>query len=119
MKNLDSIVNKIEKHIDDKDKIREQALRFSRDIIINCRKSIQQIHLKEMKKAKENIKVASAKLAELNDLTKPFPDLFHAGFVENAAQELAESVNSNLWSNAREAFIDALNETCGGDFAFD
>jgi len=91
MKNLDSIVNKIEKHIDDKDKIREQALRFSRDIIINCRKSIQQIHLKEMKNAKENIKVASAKLAELNDLTKPFPDLFHAGFVENAAQEFVEA----------------------------
>lgn len=91
MKNLDRIVNKIEKHIDFKDKIREQALRYSRDIIISCRKSIQQIHRKELKEAKENIKLASLKLAELNELTQPHPDLFHAGFVENAAQELVEA----------------------------
>ena len=56
MKNLNSIVDKIEKHIDDKDKIREQALRFSRDIIIQCRKSIQQIHQKTMDDAEGYIK---------------------------------------------------------------
>ena len=44
MKNLNKIVNKIEKSIDDKDKIREQALRSSREIIIGCRKAIQYIH---------------------------------------------------------------------------
>jgi len=44
MKNLDKIVDKIEKSIDGKDKIREKALRSSRDIIINCRKAIQLIH---------------------------------------------------------------------------
>ena len=32
MKNLDKIVDKIEKNIDDKDKIREQALKISREI---------------------------------------------------------------------------------------
>ena len=37
MKNLEKIVDKIEKNIDDKDKIREQALRASREIIIGCR----------------------------------------------------------------------------------
>ena len=36
---------------------------------------------------------------------------------ENAAQELAEAVNSNLWGNARESFVSALNEMCGGNFA--
>ena len=44
MKNLDKIVDKIEKSIDGKDKIREQALRSSREIIIGCRKAIQLIH---------------------------------------------------------------------------
>ncbi len=90
MKNLDKIVNKIEKNIDNKDKTREKALKFSREIIINCRKAIQKIH--QDKDEKNNLKRASAKLAELYDSTKEFPELFHAGFVENAAQELVEAV---------------------------
>lgn len=91
MKNLGKIVDKIEKSIDGKDKIREQSLRSSRDIIVACRKSIQLIHQNLMKDAKDNIKKASSKLAELNDLTKGYPEVYHAGFVENAAQELVEA----------------------------
>jgi translin len=91
MKNLNKIINKIEKNIDDKDKIREQALRSSREIIIGCRKSIQNIHQELMKDARNNIKKASDKLQQLYDLTKEHPELFHAGFVENAAQELVEA----------------------------
>jgi len=78
MKNLDKIVDKIEKSIDDKDKIREKALRFSREIIINCRKAIQCIHQNLMKEAKSNIKKASIKLQELYGLTENHPDLYHA-----------------------------------------
>jgi len=91
MKNLNKIVDKIEKSIDDKDKIREQALKNSREIIINCRKAIQSIHQKQIKKAKENINTASETLQKLNQITKNYPELYHAGFVENAAQELVEA----------------------------
>lgn len=91
MKNLDKIVDKIEKSIDDKDKIREQALRSSREIIIGCRKAIQNIHQTQMKDARNNIKKSSNKLQDLYNLTKQHPDLYHAGFVENAAQELVEA----------------------------
>jgi translin len=91
MKNLDKIVNKIEKSIDGKDRVRERALRSSREIIIGCRKAIQCIHQSHMKDAKGNIKNASGKLQDLYDLTKEHPDLYHAGFVENAAQELVEA----------------------------
>lgn len=91
MKNLDKIVNKIEKSIDNKDKIREQALRSSREIIIGCRKAIQYIHQNIMNDAKNNIKQASIKLQELYNLTENHPELYHAGFVENAAQELVEA----------------------------
>jgi len=91
MKNLDKIVDKIEKSIDDKDKIREKALRSSREIIIGCRKAIQCIHQELMKDAKSNIKNASVKLQELYNLTEKHPELYHAGFVENAAQELVEA----------------------------
>lgn len=91
MKNLDKIVDKIEKSIDNKDKIREQALRSSREIIIGCRKAIQHIHQDLMNDAKTNIKKASIKLQDLYNLTEDYPEIYHAGFVENAAQELVEA----------------------------
>ena len=91
MKNLDKIVDKIEKKIDDKDKIREKALRSSREIIIGCRKAIQLIHQESMRDALGNIKKANSKLQDLYNLTESHPELHHAGFVENAAQELVEA----------------------------
>ena len=91
MKNLGKIVDKIEKNIDDKDRIREKALRSSREIIIGCRKAIQHIHQDSMDASEQHIKKASAKLAELYDLTADHSELYHAGFVENAAQEFVEA----------------------------
>jgi translin len=91
MKNLEKIIDKIEKSIDDKDRIREKALRHSREIIINCRKAIQLIHQEQTEKAKIHLRKASAKLVSLYDLTGDYPELFHAGYVENAAQEFVEA----------------------------
>jgi translin len=90
MKNLDGIIEKIENHIGEKEKIREDALKNSRDIIICCRRGIQQLHREQKEEAKNYIAQASAKLAQLSEITKDHPDIFHAGFVENAAQEFVE-----------------------------
>jgi len=90
MKNLDGIMEKIENHIGEKEKIREDALKTSRDIIICCRKGIQQLHRNQMEEAESYMKQASAKLAQLYDITMGHADVFHTGFVENAAQEFVE-----------------------------
>jgi len=92
MNNLDGIIEKIENHIGEKEKIREDALKTSRDIIICCRRGIQQLHREQHEDAGKFITQASEKLASLSELTKSHPDLFHAGFVENAAQEYVELV---------------------------
>ena len=92
MKNLKKIIDKIEKNIDDKDRVRENALRYSREIIISCRKAIQLIHQNSMKKSNILIKDASLKLSELYNLTSNHCELSHAGFVENAAQEYVEAI---------------------------
>jgi len=90
MKNLGGIIEKIDHHIGEKEKIREDALKTSRDIIICCRRGIQQLHRDEMDEAENYIKQASARLVQLYDFTKDYPDIFHGGFVENAAQEFVE-----------------------------
>ncbi len=91
MNNLDTIIKKIDKHITEKDTTREHALRYSRDIIISCRKAIQYLHRNAFNEAYDLIIKASQNLSQLYDTTKPYPDLFHAGFVENAGQEVAEA----------------------------
>lgn len=91
MKNLEKIINKIERNIDDKERVREKALRYSREIIISCRKAIQLIHNNSLKKSNNLINEASSKLLELYALTKNHNDLSHSGFVENAAQEVVEA----------------------------
>jgi translin len=92
MKNLDKIVDKIEKSIDGKDKAREQALKSSRDIIIGCRKAIQCIHRDLIDDAEEHIDKASSELTRLYSSISDHSDLYHAGFVENAAQEVVEAI---------------------------
>ena len=91
MKNLDGIIEKIDEHINEKDKTRAHALKSSRDIIIGCRKAIQSLHRDLIEDAKRYIEQASVKLTDLYDVTRGYPDLFHAGFVENAAQEFVEA----------------------------
>lgn len=91
MKNLGKIVDKIGKSIDEKDKAREQALRSSREIIIGCRKAIQCLHQELIKDAEDYIGKAHSELTQLYKATKDYSDLSHAGFVENAAQEVVEA----------------------------
>jgi len=90
MKNLEGIIDKIDHQISEKETVREEALKLSRDIIIGCRRAIQQLHRNQREEAENYIHEASANLVRLNDLTKPHPDIVHAGFVENAAQEFVE-----------------------------
>jgi len=112
MKNLEKIIEKIEKNIDDKDRVREIALRLSRDIIIACRKSIQLIHQNSMKESHKLIKNASSRLSELYDFTKNHNELSHAGFVENAAQEVVEAVCLyNIMHNKDLPYPDKLEVT--------
>jgi len=92
MKNLDKIVDKIEKSIDEKDKAREQALKSSRDIIIGCRKAIQCIHQNLISDAEQHIDKAYSELSSLYSIIiGNHDDLYHAGFVENASQEVVEA----------------------------
>jgi translin len=112
MKNLEGIIEKIDHSIGEKEKVREDALRYSRDIIISCRKGIQQLHRNLPKDAEVFLKQASTKLGELYELTKGHPDIFNAGFVENAAQEYVElSCLSNIMRGEDLPDPDAIQTT--------
>lgn len=88
MKNLDAAIVKIEAELDEKDHVREIALKSSRAVVRLSGSALKDIHRGEN---------ADAKLSELKDevsrlssLLGDHPDLVRTGYVENAFQEYAE-----------------------------
>ncbi len=114
MNNLTTIIDKIDKHINEKDQIREKALRTSREIIINCRKAIQALHRTKKADAKKLIKKATTEMNTLHAITKDFPDIYHTGYVTNAEQEYVEAnCLLNIMNDENLPDPDALNTSYG------
>lgn len=91
MKNLDDVMKKIEQVLNEKDDLREKALKKCRDIIRECRKGIKKVHNEDIEGARKNIKKAEKILAELKKEIEEHPDIMAAGYMENAMQEVAEA----------------------------
>jgi len=90
MKNLEEITNAIEKKLNEKDDLREIALKKCRDIIRESRKSIKKLHNGDIENAEKRLDKAVKLLQELKEKLKEHPDLMTAGYMENAMQEVAE-----------------------------
>lgn len=89
MKNLNEIAEEIETRMSEKDRLRDEALTLSRNVIKKCSKIITGIHKGEqvdglLSEAKEDA-------AKFNELLGKYPDLYYTGYVENAFSELAEA----------------------------
>lgn len=90
MLNLDEIAERIESELDEKDEVREVALKSSRSVIKLCSSAIRSIH-KGKGDAEALAHKAGEEVEQLVSITRDFPDLFHSGFVESAMQEYAET----------------------------
>ncbi len=89
MRNLDEVISEIEGRLDEKDEVRELAIKSSRTIARLAGASIQGMH--------RNVDVSGPlqetheEVLKLRSLLDGHPDLLHAGFVENAMQEACEA----------------------------
>ena len=92
MKNLEEIIDKIEREITEKEKVREETLKLSRKVVLNCRRAIQRIHQNDFKEASRLLGETKDILMRLSDGVKEHPDLFYTGYVENASQEFVEAL---------------------------
>ncbi|MEE9152399.1 MAG: translin family protein [Thermoplasmata archaeon] len=89
MENLYEIIDQIENNLDEKDAIREVAMKSCRAITRLSTAITQGVHKKENVDGLFND--ARSEASRLRSLVQDHPDLFHAGFVQNAFQELCES----------------------------
>lgn len=71
---------------------REVALAASRDAIRAAANAIRAVHRDERERADTLIEDARASLAIATDACEPHPSVLHAGFVVDAAKEVAEAV---------------------------
>lgn len=89
MKNLDAIANRIQARLDEKDTVREIAIKSSRAIIRISGSVIHSIHKGE--DIEEMMSEALDEAQRLRSLLLEHPELLNSGLVEDAMQEFCEA----------------------------
>jgi translin len=97
---LEEISARVRENFEAKDRVREEGLKLSRQVVRDCRTATFALHGQNFKKAEKNIEEAKKALFKLDVLFEEHSDIYHAGFVEHAQQEFAEA--SILLSLLRE-----------------
>lgn len=87
---LDEISSRIRDNLEVKDRLREEGLKISREIVRECRTASFALHSKDFEKASKSIEEAGKALKKLETRFEGHADIYHAGFVEHAQQEYSE-----------------------------
>lgn len=109
MLNLEGIAGLIRATFDEKYQAREKGLSLSRSIIRDSANAIRAAHRAEFDRADELLAKARAALREIDAALQNHPDVYYAGFVQDAQKEYAEaSITCALFSGQDPPQPDAL-----------
>jgi translin len=87
---LEEISAQIRENFEAKDRVREDGLKISREIVRECRTASFALHAPDFEKANKSIKIAGKALEKLEILLNEHNDIYYAGFVEHSQQEYSE-----------------------------
>ncbi len=88
---VETVVTAIMGRIEQKNAAREKALAESRQVIRNAANSIRAIHRNEFESAAEMLEQGRIRILALKEVLAPYPDIYWAGYVQDAQKEYAES----------------------------
>ncbi|MBC8140354.1 MAG: haloacid dehalogenase, partial [Armatimonadetes bacterium] len=88
---LTDMLNTVRGTLDDKYRARETALAHGRALTRTCANAIRAMHRGEFDAARSALKGARGETARISDALAAHPDLFFAGYVQDAHKELAEA----------------------------
>lgn len=91
MHNLDSIADRIRANFTAKNAARDSALERSRTLTRHCAHAIRAVHRDERALAQEQIQAAREIVTTIRANLAGFPDLYHAGYTQDALKEFAEA----------------------------
>jgi len=89
MKNLDEIASRLQEELDEKDTVREIAIKASRAIIRTSSSAIHRIHKGEA--SNDLMAEAAEETSRLRSLLEDHPDILGSGLVTDALQEMSEA----------------------------
>jgi translin len=89
LEEIERIAKRLMEVVDEKDDLRERALKETRDIIKASRETISALHNNRLDT--KAIEGAKAKLKALKDSLRDHGDILYSGYIEGAAQELTEA----------------------------
>lgn len=88
---LSKISEAIRERLDAKSQAREKGLHLSRKAIRSCANSIRAVHRDEMETAAKLRAEAREALTGAQAAMEPFPDIYYAGYLQDAEKEYAEA----------------------------
>lgn len=91
LEELEPICDKIRKLFDAKDAAREKGLSGSREVIRNSANAIRAVHRGEYEEAMSLMNDSAKLLAEVDVALQDHPDVYYAGFVQDAQKEHCEA----------------------------
>jgi translin len=91
MNSLDQIAERIRQNFAIKNAARDAALERSRTLIRHCANAIRAVHRDERPLAREHLAAAREITETLRADLTPFPDLYQAGYTQDALKEYAEA----------------------------
>lgn len=89
--NLAPIIDHITQAFEAKNAVRDQTLTRSRALIRHCANSIRATHRGDIDDAVKLLETARAAAAEMVAEARQYPDLYHAGYTQDALKELSEA----------------------------
>ena len=91
MQKLDEIIEQIHQSFEARTNARDQALAQARKLTRHCAHAIRAIHRSEVELAKAKLGDARILVESLNQNLVDFPDLYYAGYTQDALKEFAEA----------------------------
>ena len=91
MEELETIVEEIRAEFEAKNAVRDAALQRSRTLIRHCANAIRAAHRGDSTESVELLATASQAAHELTADLKAYPDLYHAGYTQDALKEFVEA----------------------------
>jgi len=91
MDGLDGIGDRVRQQLEDKNAARDRALQHSRTLIRHCATAIRAVHRDDRAQAMDELNLAKELRDRLRLDLKDYPDLYRAGYTQDALKEYAEA----------------------------
>lgn len=92
MDRLEEILNEIRNELEAKNTARDLALQRSRTLIRDCANAIRAAHRGQLTDAEGLLRMAGQAAQQLKADLSPYPDLYYAGYTQDAFKEYVEAV---------------------------